>query len=154
MGESNVDNITLHSADIRWRKDSLVMRYQIHICHAGDTIAEYVLDSAGTIISSIRKAPEIHRLSMDTTTTTSDYFVLTVDDLDSGTDYNYDIQGTDVNEVTMYHNEGSFRTVGTEGIAPLYEDDQSPITDKFLHNGVLYIRRGDKIYTIHGTIVN
>lgn len=154
-GISMVEEITLHSASLKWHKDSLVTRYQIHLCHAGDTVAHYLVDSTGTLLSSSPHAPHIHRMTMDTTVTTSDYFVLTVDDLQEGTDYNYDVQGSDVNDVPIYHDQGAFRTLGTESM------EQVPFSSQIINhpssiinnNGLLFIQCNNKRYSITGQLL-
>ena len=73
-------------------------------------------------------------------------------DLDAGTVYKYRTYAK-VGDQVCYGTEMSFTTKGVyeeeQGLEQI-TNDQLPITHKILHNGQLYILRGDKVYTITG----
>ena len=80
---------------------------------------------------------------------------VTLTDLDAGTVYKYRTYAK-VGDQVCYGTEMTFTTKGVydeEQDLEQITNDQSPITHKILHNGQIYILRGDKAYTITGQVV-
>jgi uncharacterized protein (UPF0248 family) len=109
-GFSDVIEITETTAQIIWLPDHDVTQYTINVYHAGTSIARYLVDGHGQIISSQRFAPDVHKQKMDTTQSSTEYFTVSVDDLEPGTDYTYTIEGTNNQQDRIYHEEGIFTT--------------------------------------------
>lgn len=151
---SEVEDITATSASLKWLTDPEVSEYVIDIYEGESPFAHYVVNGAGKIISP--EQPVIARIiqhKMDTTTSSSDYFVISLEGLNAGTDYTYTINGTDVQGTPIYHESGAFHT--NEKDAPsafsnAVADDPRKQARKILQNGQLYILRGDKTYTPTG----
>ena len=147
-GESEVNEITTHSVQIKWMPDStgLVSQYEIDVYHSLMPIAHYEVDAHGKLM-----APSVARMRRDTTYSTDEYFVLTITGLEAGTNYYYTITGTSREYMPIYRNEGSFTTTKEEqqGIFdPVADDPDKP--RKILYEGKIYILRGDKTYTLTG----
>lgn len=148
-GVVNVMNITTSSALITWFPVENVVLYTISISTGGNAVAEYKVDGNGHIVASQQFAQTIHKMRMDTTNSSTDYYVLTLDDLEAGTEYNYSIDGTDANNAPVYHEEGSFMTKTTDGIEPVVTDDKKKVR-KIFRDGQIFILRENKTYTIMG----
>lgn len=149
FGESEVENITESSAVIKWLHDTAVTQYDIKIYQQETLFAQYIVGGDGQIVSSQQFAQTIHKMRMDTTNSSTDYYVLTLDDLEAGTEYNYSIDGTDANNAPVYHEEGSFMTKTTDGIEPVVTDDKKKVR-KIFRDGQIFILRENKTYTIMG----
>ena len=147
-GFSDVGAVTDTSAILKWIPDTAVSQYNINVYTGGTLFAHYEVDSVGQIISSQRFAPSIYHHKLDTTTSSTEYFVISLEGLSAGTDYDYTIDGTNAQSAPVYHEEGSFRTDWPEGIILPFADDPRKQTGKILRDGMLYIIRPD------GTIFN
>ena len=110
-GFSDVVEISETSAQIIWLPDQEVTQYSIDVCHDGVSIARYAVDGDGNIISSQRFAPSIYKQKLDTTQSSTEYFVVFVDDLEPGTEYTYSIEGTNNQQQKIYHEAGVFTTL-------------------------------------------
>lgn len=151
VGDSEVDNITSSTATLKWIPDSTVFQYDINVYTADKLFAHYVVDGNGQIIPSQSFAPSIYKQKLDTTVSSTDYFVITLSGLSAGTDYNYTIDGTNSESAPIYHEEGSFTTLNDneEGfLDAISNEERKPC--KILRNGQIYILRGDKTYTLQG----
>lgn len=153
VGESTVDNITANSAEIRWLGDSTVVRYDIDVYQNNTHFAHFEVNGKGDVESSQYFAPSVYRMPMDTTTSSSDYFVISLESLDSGTDYTYTINGTDAQSSPVYHEEGTFTTLNEdeEGFFDAIADDPRKQARKILRDGQWYILHNDRIYNLNGT---
>lgn len=150
FGESEVEDITPASVVIKWLTDEEVAQYTIKIFKDLQPIVQYTVDAEGHMTGSQRFAPSVYHLPMDSTTSSTDYFVLTVNDLEAGTDYTYKVEGSNTSSAPVYHEEGAFRTEEwPEGIETpaLKEGEKGRL---FLRNGQVFILRDDKIYTLQG----
>ena len=153
--ESDVSNITSNSASIMWQPDPAVAQYKIDVYQNTTHIAHYEVDGNGHVISEPSGLPSIYHQKMDTTTSSTDYFVISLGGLSAGTDYDYTIQGINASNEVVYHEQGSFttRTDDEQGIDEVLSD-QVPST-KVLRDGMLYIIRPDgKTYTLQGTRID
>ncbi len=78
----------------------------------------------------------------------------TVTGLDSNTQYGYNLTAKDANDQTIATYSGEFTTT-SEGIATGIEETSSSLQggDRgrlILHNGQIFILRGEKVYTLQG----
>ena len=153
-GESEVAEITTTTATLKWQPDTAVTHYEIKVYTDSVLFAQYMVDGKGQILSSQRFAPSIYRQKMDTTTSSTDYFVITLDGLSAGTDYDYTIQGINASNEVVYHEQGSFttRTDDEQGIdnvdfSSLKEEKRGRL---ILRNGHVFIIIGNETYTLQG----
>jgi len=155
-GFSDVDDITETTATLKWIPDTTVMQYNINIYTSDTLFAHYVVDGDGNITSSQRFAPSIYHQKLDTTTSSTDYFVITLNGLSAGTDYDYTIDGTDAQSSPVYHEEGTFTTLNEDedGFFDAIADDHKKQMQKILQEGQLYIIQGEDMITIQGIKVN
>lgn len=155
-GESEVKNITHNSATIRWNTDPNVTQYTVTVYINGSIYVSYVIDNEGHTVTSQSGAPPIHRVIQDTTYTTDDYFVLTLDQLTESTTYTYTINGKNADNESVYHEEGAFRTKSEQDLPSAIEQPdtkRSTLSAKRLVNGILYIEHDGKLYNAVGTRV-
>lgn len=152
LGVSGVEDITKSSATLKWLPDSTVTQYDINVYTGGAHFAQYLVDSNGQIISSQRFAPSIYHHKLDTTTSSTEFFVISLDGLSEGTEYNYTIDGTNSQSAPIYHEEGSFTTMSEneEGFFDVISDDPRKQTQKFIRDGMLFIERNGVIYSPQG----
>ena len=146
---SSVEEVTSSSASIKWHTDPDVTQYKVEVYKARDIIAYYVINSEGKITTSQRYAPSIHRMRKDTTTSTTEFIVLTMEDLEAGSEYSYNIVGTNASNVAVYREVGEFATPFAEGLDPV-TNDQSPMTNKVIRDGQLFILKNGRAYTLTG----
>ena len=149
---SNVESITDTTATLKWLPDSAVVQYDINVYTSETHFAQYIVGANGQILSSQRFVPSIYKHKLDTTTSSTEYFTISLDGLSAGTDYTYTIEGTNAESVPIYHEEGTFTTLNEdeEGLFDAVADDPRKQAAKFLHDGVLFIERNDKTYTTSG----
>ena len=149
---SDVEDITETTATLKWIPDTAVTQYDINVYAGGALFAHYVVDGEGNITSSQRFAPSIYHQKMDSTTSSTDYFVISLNGLSAGTDYTYTIDGTNAESAPVYHEEGSFTTLNEEeeGVFDAIADDPNKAI-KILRDGMLYIERNGMIYNLNGT---
>jgi len=151
-GFSDIEDITDTTATLKWLPDTAVTQYDINVYTNGTHFAQYLVDGNGQIKSSQRFAPSIYHQKLDTTTSSTEVFVISLNGLSAGTDYNYTIDGTNSQSASIYHEEGSFKTLneGEEGLFDITSDDPRKQARKILYNGQIYILRGEKVYTLQG----
>ena len=75
-------------------------------------------------------------------------FSYTITGLEAGTDYNLTITAKNSNGQVVDKKEVSFKTNGLEPIENVYIEGDKPV--KVLHDGQIYILRGEKVYTVTG----
>lgn len=151
-GFSDIEDITTSTATLKWLPDTAVTQYDINVYTNGTHFAQYLVDGNGQIKSSQRFAPSIYHQKLDTTTSSTEVFVISLNGLSAGTDYNYTIDGTNSQSAPIYHEAGSFTTLdeGEEGLFDIISDDPRKQARKILYNGQIYILRGEKVYTVTG----
>ena len=155
IGESEVEDITETSAVFKWLPDTAVTQYTITIYTDGNPFATYTVNADGTVIDSQRFAPQI--IKGDTTVSTSEYFVLTINQLSASTNYTYTIKGVNSVNEPVYYEEGAFRTEDEQKLPSSFEqrlttNDQRLTTGiKFLRNGHLLILHNNHLYNTSGT---
>ena len=151
-GFSDVEDITDTTATLKWIPDTAVTQYDINVYTGGAHFAQYIVGGKGQIISSQKFAPSVYHHKLDTTTSSTEVFVISLNGLSAGTDYNYTIDGTNSQSAPIYHEKGSFKTLneGEEGLFDITSDDPRKQVRKILYNGQIYIFRGEKVYTVTG----
>ena len=147
-----VKDITSSTATILWRKNEAVTQYDINVYTSETHFAQYIVGANGQILSSQRFVPSIYKHKLDTTTSSTEYFTISLDGLSAGTDYTYTIEGTNAESVPIYHEEGTFTTLNEdeEGLFDAVADDPRKQAQKLLRGDVLFIERNDKIYNLNG----
>lgn len=148
VGFSEIDEVTESSAMLKWIPDAAVNEYIINVYTSGNLIRQYIVDGNGNRKNMPNAIACVPQMKMDTTFSSTDYFVLSVDDLESGTDYNYTIDGSDAQGVAIYHEQGSFTTKNGEGIDVAVPTQNQP--RKILRVGQIYILKGGDLYTLQG----
>ena len=154
-GFSDVEDITDTTATLKWIPDSAVTQYDINVYTGGAHFAQYLVDGNGQIISSQHYAPSIYYHKLDTTVSSTEYFVISLDGLSAGTSYSYTIDGINAHNAPIYHEEGSFKTIdeGEEGLFDVILDDPRRQAIKIFSDGQIFILRGDKVYNVQGALV-
>ena len=149
---STVDSITSSTATLKWLPDSAVTQYDINVYTSDTLFAQYLVDGNGQVLSSQHFAPAIYHQKLDTTISSKDYFVITLDGLSAGTDYTYTIEGVNAQNTPIYHEAGSFKTLKEkeEGLFDVISDNPRKQTQKFIRDGILFIERNGKTYNAQG----
>lgn len=148
-GFSKVDNITETTVYLKWRPDTAVVRYEIDILKGAVVVKHYDVDGSGHLIVP-SPMPPICRMKKDTTTSSADYFVIKVSDLEAGTDYNYTIQGTNASHQSIYHEAGDFRTKSIPLDCDPLNAEEPRRARKVLQDGQMLIIRDERTYTVMG----
>ena len=151
QGFSDVVNISETTATLEWLPDSTVIEYTINIYTSDTLFAQFIVDGNGHLLSSTHQLPSVFHQRKDSTSSSTDYYVLTMNDLSAGTDYDYTISGKNASNVQVYFEEGTFTTEeeGTEGLFENVADDPNKV-HKIIHSGKMFIICGEEIYTMQG----
>lgn len=148
---SNVMDITDTSALLTWFPDVRVWHYEVKLYKNSILEQQFLVDENGKIISSQQFAPSIYRQKMDTTNSSTDYFVISLGNLTPSSEYEYTIEGVDTQNAPIYQSNGTFTTLsGEEGLFDITSDDPRKQARKILYNGQIYILRREKVYTVTG----
>lgn len=148
---SNVMDITDTSALLTWFPDVRVWHYEVKLYKNSILEQQFLVDENGKIISSQQFAPSIYRQKMDTTNSSTDYFVISLGNLTPSSEYEYTIEGVDTQNAPIYQSNGTFTTLsGEEGLFDIISDDPRKQAVKLLRDGQIFILRGEKVYTVTG----
>ncbi len=151
-GFSDVEGTASTSATLKWRPDTTVVEYTVNIYTADTLFARYKVDSDGNATEVTLYAP--HRIRKDSTSSSTDFFVLTIKNLTIKTSYIYEITGVDRNSEQVYHEMGTFQTTDyPAGIDSTDADDPQRTTRKILLDGQIVILRGDHVFDVQGKMV-
>ena len=154
FGDSETENVTSTTASLKWKPDSIVSQYIINIYTNRNLFATYTVDSLGNVVSDYHHISGNYRMPMDTTKSTTEFYVISLEDLTGATEYNYTIDGTDADGNLVYHVEGTFHTTITIGFATTPSDYTRRCIRKIFRNGQLFILIDDKTYTLSGIEVS
>ena len=145
-GISVVEELKSSSAEIKWKPDERVSTFIITVYQGDSLYAQYIMDGEGKEISHEKFA---HKA--DTTVNSTTFYVITLDGLTENTSYSYTVHGFDNQSMQVYQDNGSFKTKSKDedGIEQI-TNDQVPMTNKFLRDGVLIIERNGHRYTVEG----
>ncbi len=148
---SNVMDITDTSALLTWFPDVRVAQYEVKLYHEDVLQQQFLVNNEGQIISSQQFAPSIYRQKMDTTNSSTDYFVISLGNLTPSSEYEYTIEGVDTQNAPIYQSNGTFTTLsGEEGLFDIISDNPRKQAVKLLRDGQIFILRGEKVYTVTG----
>lgn len=152
LGNTNVDTVTSNSVTIRWVNEPAAVNYTISIYTADTLYRQYYIDNEGNLHRL--KLPAIPHARMDTATSSTDFCVLTIDNMASGTDYMYIVEGNDVNNAPVYNETGVFRTEEEEeGIEDIPVNGERTNGRKVIRDGQVLILRDDRWITIQGQTI-
>ena len=165
-GQSKVENLTTETAAIKWfPNDNPVAEYHISVYLSDELFAEYRADGEGNWISGVRYdtisqsgSPvriDPARMPMDTTVSTTEYYVLTLNDLTMHTEYTYTINGTNTIGETVYHENGAFTTLEERIDDAIVSQsiDRVCRPEKFYRDGQICIRVGNRLYNLFGALL-
>ena len=131
------------TADIAWPQVSGAYTYELVIKDQnGNVVCSQTFNAQGQLIDIVNT----HARSRASRQTQSSGFQFTVIGLEKGTAYNYTIVSKDENGQVLDTQSGSFTTQSTQGINQITNYH----TNKILHNGQIFILRGEKVYTLQG----
>ena len=152
VGESEVEDITTSAATLKWLPDTAVTQYDINVYTVETLFAHYIVDGKGQIISSQKFAPAVYQQKMDSAKCSTDYFIISLNGMSAGTSYTYTIEGTNVENDHIYHEEGSFTTLNEneEGLFDVISDEPNRQVKKIIRDGQICILREEKVYTVTG----
>lgn len=140
------------SVDITWPSIANAASYELVIKDkSGNIICTLVFNGQGQLVSIAFNAPARDKSEQQTQTAG---FQFTVTGLDSGTEYDYTITAKDANGDDLNTESGSFTTTGGDNNPTGLEETQNKDrSSKLLHNGQIFILRGDRTYTLTGAEV-
>lgn len=132
-------------ADIVWKAIANAASYELVIEFMGNTW-RFIFDAEGILISSAQHAPSRYDSPQ---VTQSAGFSYTVIGLASGTTYNVTITAKAANGNTLKTETASFTTTGEpQGLEVVNASNTQ--SKKIIHDGNVYILRGDKVFTLQG----
>ena len=134
------------TADIAWPQVTGAATYTIEIKKNGELICTLTFNAQGQLISIAFNAPSRNNAPQQTQAAG---FSFSVTSLDSGTTYSYTMVAKDSSGNVLKTESGTFTTTGT---ATGIEDVQGNNVQctKVVHNGQIFILRGEKAYTLTG----
>ena len=89
----------------------------------------------------------------DTTNSSTEYFVISLNNLTANTNYDYTIEGREETNEVIYHSQGSFTTNDPQGLTLQSFDPAPPAAIKRLRGGQLLIEQKDRTYNAGGQII-
>ncbi len=111
----------------------------------GNVICTLIFNSNGQLTEIAFNAPSRNGAVEQTQATG---FSFTVTGLEEGTAYELTLTSKDSNGTTLDKKTIAFNTTGGTGVADILSDNTP--TTKVLHDGKVFILRGDKAYTVQG----
>lgn len=178
--DANVIDIDTTSATLCWSPQPNVTQYVINVYENENPYAEFIVNADGTIVSEKyaddisptqsnqsfcgrkRKVSSESGIELplmiitDTTTNSTDYFVITLNNLQPGTDYSYTVQGMNVMGESIYEDTGTFTTLTSNYLEVIFTNEQKKYeTTKFYYKGTICIRSSNRdVYNMRGIKVN
>ena len=134
------------TADIAWPQVTGAATYTIEIKKNGELICTLIFNAQGQLQSIAFAAPSRNNAPQQAQAAG---FAFTVTSLDSGTTYSYTMTAKDNNGNVLKTESGTFTTTGDAQGVDQVPSDQVQST-KILRDGQIFIRRGDKTYTLQG----
>jgi len=154
--EGEVSDVTVEpeetTAQFTWPTDNSAGSYTIEITKDGIVFCTLIFNANGQL-TGIAFAPSRNGNEAPMATLLANGGMqFTVTGLDAGTSYAYTVTTKDTQERVIATFEGSFETSGSmeDGIMDV-QSGAAP--KKVLHNGQIYILRGEKVYTLQGVEV-
>ncbi len=136
---------TDNTATITWPSVRGANTYEIAITKDGEIVCTLIFNANGQLVG-IAFSPS--RNNTQETQTTG--FMFTVTGLTSNTNYNFAVSAKDENGAVLDAKSGSFTTTGGATTDVELTSDPSQAPTKILHNGQIFILRGEKVYTLQG----
>lgn len=154
--EGEVTDVTVEpeetTAQFTWPTDNSAGSYTIEITKDGIVFCTLIFNANGQL-TGIAFAPGRNGNEAPMATLLANGGMqFTVTGLDAGTSYAYTVTTKDTQERVIATFEGSFETSGSmeDGIMDI-QSGAAP--QKVLHNGQIYILRGEKVFTLQGVEV-
>ena len=146
-----------NAVTLTWPTSNNAASYTIQITKDGVLFCTLVFNANGQLIGIAFAPGKNGNRHAPAATMTADGLQFTVTGLSSGTQYGYNLTAKDANDQTVATYSGTFSTT-SEGTATGVEEISSSLQggDRgrlILHNGQIYILRGDRTYTLTGAKV-
>ena len=142
---ANEDN----SVTVEWPIIEEAVIYTIEIKKNGELVCTLEFNEEGQLISKVFAMPSRNgNRQTKSATQTANGWQYTIDGLDSDTEYTYTITAKKADDTEVFTQTITFSTLSHEGIENIETNGDN--TTKVLHNGQIYLLRGDKTYTLTG----
>ncbi len=140
---------TDNSVDVTWPAVDGAYTYELVIKDKeGNIVCTLIFNAQGQLTSIAFNAPA-HNDAPQKTQTAG--FVFTVTGLETGTEYDLTITAKNENGLEIDKKNISFHTSWPQGIEDIYINSDKSV--KVLHDGHIYILRGDHIYDTQGKMI-
>ena len=134
------------SVEFKWQLVTDADTYELVIRDLqGNIIFSFVFDSNGMVISLILHSPSRNREMKENQV---NGFAYTITGLQPGSQYNYTLTAQNELGEDIYTEGGSFST--NASTTNMENINSALIPEKLLHNGQIFILRGEKVYTTTG----
>ena len=134
------------SVEFKWQLVTDADTYELVIRDLqGNIIFSFVFDSNGMVISLILHSPSRNREMKENQV---NGFAYTITGLQPGSQYNYTLTAQNELGEDIYTEGGSFST--NASTTNMENVNSALIPEKLLHNGQIFILRGEKVYTTTG----
>lgn len=133
-----------------WRADESAATYNLEIRKDGEVFCTLIFNANGQL-TSIAFAPARNGQTHRAAEQTGAGFRFTVTGLSESTHYTFGMTVKDATNATLQTYTGEFNTTGVATSVDNATTDT--VAQKIIRDGQVYIRRGDKIYTVMGQCV-
>ena len=140
-----------NAATVTWPTSENAASYTIQITKDGVVFCTLIFNANGQLTGIAFAPGRDGQAHAPAAIMTANGLQFTVTGLNSNTQYGYNLTAKDANDQTVATYSGEFTTTG-EGTATGIEDVQGNNVQctKVLHNGKIFILRGEKVYTLQG----
>ena len=140
-----------NAATVTWPTSENAASYTIQITKDGVVFCTLIFNGNGQLTGIAFAPSRDGQVHAPAAIMTANGLQFTVTGLNSNTQYGYNLTAKDANDQTVATYSGEFTTTG-EGTATGLEDVQGNNVQctKIVHNGQIFILRGEKIYTLQG----
>ena len=143
-----------NAATLTWPTSNNAASYTIQITKDGVLFCTLTFNANGQLTGIAFASSRDGQAHAPQAIMTANGLQFTVTGLDSNTQYGYNLTAKDANDQTIATYSGEFTTT-SEGIATGIEETSSSLQggDRgrlILHNGQIFILRGEKVYTLQG----
>ena len=137
---------------ITWKITPNAETYTIAITRGTETVCILTFNADGQLTNIAFAAPSRNGTPRHAPAAvmTEQGYQFTVTGLESGTQYDYTLSVKDNNGTELQNYAGTFRTQGEGTAIDDLSAGNTTTQPKVIHNGQMYIRRGDKTYTVTG----
>ena len=142
------------SVVIQWPQYVGAATYNLIVTNDLDTVCDVLFDSAGLVLQNSASSPRrIINAQAPATIQESDGFSYTITGLESATQYSYSVIARDANNIELKSYSGVFNTTGEATAIDSLRGQHSPMHQKILRDGQIFILRGEKVYNAQGALV-